>query len=96
MKPTHNTPRFTKKNSLAAAILHFQADHGTSLGHGLQTRGRGQIHFNAGEFLALSGDFFRGETKRSFAIEATLFAWIVALSAWPIVLMASAIAKWIK
>lgn len=107
MKPTYYTPSLSKRSDsertttphhigLSATNCALQGDNRTSLGRDLNANTNHHPIFNAAEFLALSGDFFRGETKRSFAIEGALFAIIVGISTWPIVLMAAAIAKWIK
>jgi hypothetical protein len=51
---------------------------------------------NALEFRNLSKEFLGAESRRSYVAEAALFTIIVAISAWPIVLMAQAIARWIR
>jgi len=96
MKPTHYTPSQSKRSALVATICRFQPDSRHVLAGGVSPPANRHSVFNAADFLALSADFLQGETKRSFAIEATLFGIIVAISAWPIASMGAAIAKWIK
>jgi hypothetical protein len=42
-------------------------------------------------FLEFARDFFASENHLEFAIEALLFAALLAISAWPIIAMAGAI-----
>jgi len=44
-------------------------------------------------FLQFARDFFAGENHLHFAIEALLFAALLALCAWPIVAAAGAISQ---
>ncbi len=96
MKPTHYTPSQSKRSALAATICYFQPDNRHAHAGGVSIPANRRSVFNAADFLALSADFLNRETKRSFAVEATFFGILVAISAWPIVSMGVAIAKWIK
>jgi len=54
-------------------------------------RGKQTTTSSRRSFLEFARDFFAGENHLEFAIEALLFAALLAISAWPIVALAGAI-----
>jgi hypothetical protein len=46
-------------------------------------------------FRGVSKDFFGGEAGRDYVIEATSFAIITALAAWPIAVMIHQLVRWV-
>jgi len=47
-------------------------------------------------FLQFARDFFASENHLEFAIEALLFATLLAISAWPIIAVAGAIQEFLR
>ena len=101
MKPTTQTfqptsrhagerPALKRNSGFPLTDYHFKTSDFPSV-----TPGISRIHASLPEsrqpFRDLSKHFLGAETKRSYAVEAGLFALIVAISAWPVASMVQAL-----